>query len=173
MKTLMVLIYAAAFSVGACTSTYLDVSEDMPHAVLVLEEGKATDGIGFGDSRSQDYIIYPDADCSNPQRAADFSFGSGQSKTVRVASGEIISVVSVIADLGPNRETININDMDNSACSVMAQFTPLNGERYIIKGTGDGAVCDMKVQVEPSNTTSGDILVKQTQVDGLYKCNAG
>ena len=161
---------SSALVLVACATTYNSLDGSEPHATLRFEDGKAEKSVGFGTSLSHQYLIYENTNCDNPQMAADFSWGKGQTKDVRITPNKAVKILSTLQGAGHKDQPGNIYAIATNDCSMLLEFTPKEGKTYLIKGTGTASACDLKIHDGESGNSIADAQVSKVEIDGRFRC---
>ncbi|HRI99662.1 MAG TPA: hypothetical protein PKV67_02725 [Hyphomonas sp.] len=159
-----ILAAVASLTLTGCISAYSEVAETAPSSTLAFLKGY-TVGTGLARSSLQEYWIVEDQTCTNPQRAAWFTFANDPMELRRVPPDRRVSIAARTrfyegaggTSSGQPGARVNIAE-----CRSLAQFTPELGSAYTVVQTAsptDG--CTFTVVNAETGVSPPDLIIRE------------
>jgi len=165
----ILVLTAGALALGACASTYVEPDKDDQFATLIMEKGYK-DGYKFFKNYTQEYSVVTDDKCLKLERAAQFSFATGQDKELRLRPDEPIKLVASI--------TLNTVSTDyyqgavqfgGGPCTSKLEFTPEAGRTYYAKHTQpEDGPCTLEFYEETNGKMPEEAVIENNYVCGPW-----
>lgn len=165
MKSLKVVLLAiTSLALAGCITAYSQVAETAPSATLTFEKGYTT-GTGLARSSMQEYWIVEDEACTDPQRAAWFTFANDPRESRRVSADRRVSIVARTkfyqgaggTSTGQPGARVNILE-----CRSLAQFTPELGLDYkVVQTASPENGCTLVVVNAETGVSPRDLIVRE------------
>ncbi|HCK83958.1 MAG TPA: hypothetical protein DHW63_05410 [Hyphomonadaceae bacterium] len=137
------------------------MNESEPHALLRFGKGYAT-GAGLARSTQQEFQLVADRNCTEPRRAASFTWTTDNDTDVRVAIGAPLQLVAVtnFYHSYPGTPSGPGVTLETRQCSAFAEFTPEAGHTYaIVHRATPNAGCSLGIVDDSTGAAPADLTV--------------